>query len=80
MSIDKLVTSFGNGLGSSVASVGTLIALGAMLGKLLADSGGADQIVDTIVRRSGPRLLPWAMAWPDDAQADTVAKFGPSGP
>jgi GntP family gluconate:H+ symporter len=62
MSTDKLVSSYGNGLGSTVASVGTLIALGSMLGKLLADSGGADQIVDTIVRRSGPRTLPWAMA------------------
>ena len=28
-----------------------LIALGAMFGKLLADSGGADRIVDTIVGR-----------------------------
>ena len=33
-----------------------------MFGKLLADSGGADQIVDTIVGRSSPRSLPWAMA------------------
>ena len=33
-----------------------------MFGKLLADSGGADQIVDTIVGRSSTRALPWAMA------------------
>ena len=33
-----------------------------MFGKLLADSGGADEIVDTIVGRSSPRTLPWAMA------------------
>ncbi|KAJ1684636.1 hypothetical protein LUZ63_020391 [Rhynchospora breviuscula] len=33
-----------------------------MLGKLLADSGGANRIVDTIVDRVGPRTLPWAMA------------------
>jgi GntP family gluconate:H+ symporter len=33
-----------------------------MLGKLLADSGGAEQIVDTIISRSGRRMLPWAMA------------------
>ena len=39
-----------------------LIALGAIFGKLLADSGGADQIVDTIVGRSSARTLPWAMA------------------
>lgn len=33
-----------------------------MLGKLLADSGGANQIVDTIVDRVGPKTMPWAMA------------------
>ena len=42
--------------------VGLLIALGAMLGKLLAESGGADKIVDTLVTRSGPRLIPWTIA------------------
>ncbi|UJW29391.1 GntP family permease [Saccharothrix sp. AJ9571] len=62
MPVDKLIKSFSNGVGSTVASVGVLIALGAMLGKLLADSGGAEQIVDTIISRSGPKLLPWAMA------------------
>ncbi|HET6290953.1 MAG TPA: gluconate transporter, partial [Amycolatopsis sp.] len=43
MPVDKLIKSFSSGVGSTVASVGVLIALGAMLGKLLADSGGADQ-------------------------------------
>ncbi|KAB2339971.1 GntP family permease [Actinomadura rudentiformis] len=56
------VGAFGDGFGSTAASVGALIALGAMFGKLLADSGGADQIVDTIVGRAGRRSLPWAMA------------------
>jgi GntP family gluconate:H+ symporter len=49
------------GVGSVLGYVGVLIALGAMLGKLLADSGGADQVVDTLLRgRSG--ALPWKMA------------------
>ena len=56
------VESFVKGFGSTAGSVGTLIALGAMFGKLLADSGGADQIVDTIIGRSSTRTLPWAMA------------------
>ncbi|GAA4228489.1 GntP family gluconate:H+ symporter [Streptosporangium album] len=56
------IDSFTKGFGSTAAGVGTLIALGAMFGKLLADSGGADEIVDTIVGRSSPRSLPWAMA------------------
>ncbi|MGW4812894.1 GntT/GntP/DsdX family permease [Kitasatospora cineracea] len=59
---DKLLASFSTGFGSTVASVGLLIGLGAMLGKLLADSGGANTIADTVLARTGPKLLPWAMA------------------
>ncbi|MEV8528628.1 gluconate:H+ symporter [Streptomyces sp. NPDC052000] len=62
--LDKAIASFSTGLGATVAGVGVLIALGAILGKLLADSGGADQIVDTILAKagkSGGRAMPWAM-------------------
>ncbi|WP_424210693.1 GntP family permease [Streptomyces sp. BI20] len=59
--LDKTLGSFTSGLGSTVAGVGVLIALGAILGKLLADSGGADQIVDTILARAKGRAMPWAM-------------------
>ncbi|ANP54092.1 GntP family gluconate:H+ symporter [Streptomyces griseochromogenes] len=59
--LDKVITSFTTGLGGTVAGVGVLIALGAILGKLLADSGGADQIVDTILARAQGRAMPWAM-------------------
>lgn len=55
-------TSFSAGLGSTVAGVGVLIALGAIIGKLLIDSGGADRIVDTILDKTPPKRLPWAMA------------------
>ncbi|HEX2895268.1 MAG TPA: SLC13 family permease [Marmoricola sp.] len=54
--------SFVDGLGSTFGSVGLLIALGAMLGKLLADSGGANEIVERIIDRVGRERLPWAMA------------------
>ncbi|MFE4465463.1 gluconate:H+ symporter [Oerskovia sp. NPDC056781] len=54
--------SFSAGLGSTVAGVGVLIALGAIIGKMLIDSGGADQIVDTILARTPVQRLPWAMA------------------
>ncbi|MFZ3556373.1 MULTISPECIES: gluconate:H+ symporter [unclassified Streptomyces] len=62
--LDKVIESFSGGLGDTVAGVGVLIALGAILGKLLADSGGADQIVDTILAKagkSGGKAMPWAM-------------------
>jgi len=56
------VTSFTNGVGSTVGSVGILIALGAMIGGLLSDTGGAERIVGTVVDRVPGRALPWAMA------------------
>jgi GntP family gluconate:H+ symporter len=61
MPMADAVASFSTGFGDTAAGVGVLIALGAMFGKLLADSGGADQIVDTLVGRAGQRALPWAM-------------------
>src|SRR5664279_759247 len=58
----KTIASFTKGVGDTVGSVGLLIALGAMIGGLLADSGGGDRIVDTVVQRVSDRQLPWAMA------------------
>ncbi|WP_326546422.1 gluconate:H+ symporter [Mycolicibacterium sp. ND9-15] len=62
VNIGDVLESFGDGFGTTAAGVGILIALGAMFAKLLADSGGADEIVDTIVGRASLRALPWAMA------------------
>ncbi|MFE7610852.1 GntT/GntP/DsdX family permease [Streptomyces celluloflavus] len=59
--LDKAIASFSSGLGATVAGTGVLIALGAILGKLLADSGGADEIVDTILAKASKRAMPWAM-------------------
>ena len=56
-------TSFTTGLGTTVAGVGILIALGAIIGKMLIDSGGADQIVDSILAKTPVQRLPWAMAF-----------------
>ncbi|WP_436520092.1 gluconate:H+ symporter [Actinoplanes sp. HUAS TT8] len=58
----KIVTSFTSGLGSTVGSVGVLIALGSMIGALLTESGGADGIVQRIVTSVSGSALPWAMA------------------
>jgi gluconate:H+ symporter, GntP family len=58
----RTVTSFTGGVGSTVGSVGLLIALGAMIGGLLADSGGADAIVDAFLAKVSGRSLPWLMA------------------
>ena len=60
--LPKIIKNFETGVGSTLQEVGLLIALGAMLGKLLADSGGADRIIDKLLSRTSAALLPWAMA------------------
>ena len=60
-SSDLVTASYENGVGGVLGYVGVLIALGAMVGKLLADSGGADKVVDTLLRGK-PATLPWKMA------------------
>jgi GntP family gluconate:H+ symporter len=58
----KTIKSFTTGTGSTLGGVGVLVALGAMIGGLLTDSGGANRVVEAVTSRVGPRALPWAMA------------------
>ncbi|MBL7487722.1 gluconate transporter [Frankia sp. AgB1.9] len=57
-----VIKNFETGVGSTLQEVGLLIALGAMLGKLLADSGGANRVIDTLLARASGAAIPWAMA------------------
>jgi GntP family gluconate:H+ symporter len=56
-----VITSFTTGVGATVGSVGLLIALGAMIGGLLAESGGAQRVVHTFTDHVSPVRLPWVM-------------------
>ncbi|NYE94286.1 GntP family gluconate:H+ symporter [Psychromicrobium silvestre] len=60
--LGKVVTNFESGVGSVLQEVGLLIALGAMLGKLMADSGGATKVVDTLLAKVSGAKVPWMMA------------------
>ncbi|MGB7982465.1 MAG: hypothetical protein WCF36_16920 [Candidatus Nanopelagicales bacterium] len=60
--VSEAFTSFTAGFGSTVAGVGILIVLGAIIGTMLVTSGGADEIVDVILSRTPTQRLPWAMA------------------
>jgi GntP family gluconate:H+ symporter len=53
--------AFQKGFGETLGNVGAVLALGAMLGRLLAESGAADRIVAFVVDRAPPRAAPWAM-------------------
>jgi GntP family gluconate:H+ symporter len=62
LGVGKLVDSFEGGAGDTLGQVGLLVALGTMLGSLLSESGGADQIARTVLARAGDDRVPWAMA------------------
>lgn len=62
MPLNKLASAISGGAGKTLGAVGLVVALGAMLGKLLAESGVTTRIADAIVSRSSYRMLPWAMA------------------
>lgn len=56
-----VIKNFEDGVGGVLKEVGLLIALGAMLGKLLADSGGANRVVDTLLAKATGNKLVWSI-------------------
>jgi GntP family gluconate:H+ symporter len=62
LGVGKLVDSFEGGAGDTLGQVGILVGLGTILGSLLSSSGGADQIADTVLNRTGTERIPWGMA------------------
>lgn len=59
--LDTVASAFSKGAGALLGDIGIIIALGAMLGALVAESGAADRLVSTILKHSTPRTLPWLM-------------------
>jgi len=59
--VSKISTSVQKGLGDMLGSLVVVVACGAMLGKLTADSGAAQQIASGMMRMFGERNMQWAM-------------------
>ncbi|MET8553777.1 SLC13 family permease [Streptomyces sp. NPDC004959] len=62
MSTEQVAESLEEGAGGILGDVGITLAFGAMLGRLLANSGATERIARVIVDRAGTRSLPWYMA------------------
>jgi len=56
-----VVKSFSDGLGATLGGIATVIALGTMLGKLLAESGGAEVLARRFAAFFGPRRIQWCI-------------------
>jgi gluconate transporter len=61
MPLDKVTASMYKGVGSQLQSLTFILAFGAMLGKLLADSGAAHRIATTLIDKFGKKNVQWAM-------------------
>jgi Gnt-I system high-affinity gluconate transporter len=59
--LNKISASVQKGLGDTLGSLVIIICLGAMLGKLVADSGAAEKITSVLVRVFGRRYIQWAL-------------------
>jgi GntP family gluconate:H+ symporter len=55
------IHSFETGMGNTLGHIAIVVALGTMLGKMMAESGGADQVAHTLIRLFGEKRVPWAM-------------------
>ncbi len=55
------IHSFELGMGATLGHIAIIVALGTMLGKMLAESGGADQIAHTLIDFFGEKRVTWAM-------------------
>jgi gluconate:H+ symporter, GntP family len=62
MKLSEVGKSFQEGVGTVLGSIAMVIGLGTVLGKMLAESGGAAQITRTIVQAVGPNRAHWALA------------------
>ncbi|MGO1166266.1 MAG: GntP family permease [Janibacter sp.] len=56
-----VVTTMTDGFGSTLASVALLVGLGAMIGRLLEVTGGAQVLADTLISRFGEDRAPLAL-------------------
>ncbi len=61
MPMQAIVESFEAGVGGTLGHIAVVIGLGTMLGKMMAESGGADQIAHTLIRFFGEKRVHWAM-------------------
>lgn len=61
LALPDVVKAFQEGVGNTLGFVAVVVGLGTMLGRLLAESGGAGVVANTVVRALGPARLPLAM-------------------
>lgn len=62
LGLDKTVQTITKGFGDIMAEVGLLIAFGVLMGVILQEMGTIEQLVHRLIRRFGPKRLPYSMS------------------
>jgi Gnt-I system high-affinity gluconate transporter len=58
---EKIMSSIQHGMGDTLGGLVSIICLGAMLGKLVAESGAAQKIATVLMNAFGVKYLQWAL-------------------
>ncbi|HAV65545.1 MAG TPA: permease DsdX [Verrucomicrobiales bacterium] len=61
MELARIGQGFADGMGGVLGSIAAIIGLGTMVGKMLAESGGARVIAERLIALLGPRRTHWSM-------------------
>lgn len=59
--LDRLLVIYEAGVGNALGHIALVVGLGTMMGKLMAESGGAERIAQTMIGWFGPAKVHWAM-------------------
>ncbi|MBU9674321.1 GntP family permease [Planococcus sp. CP5-4] len=61
MPLGDVIQSIQNGMGGTLGFVAVVVGLGAMFGKMLEVSGGAERLAGTLIAKFGEDKAPWAL-------------------
>lgn len=61
MPMGNIVKAFETGVGNTLGHIALVVGLGTMLGKMMAESGGAERIARTLIQAFGEKNAHWAM-------------------
>ena len=61
MPMGNIVKAFETGVGNALGHIALVVGLGTMLGKMMAESGGAERIANTMIKAFGEKNVHWAM-------------------
>ncbi|WP_431904600.1 GntP family permease [Amycolatopsis thermoflava] len=62
LGVDGTLEAITKGFGDLMAEIGLLVAFGVLTGSLLQRSGAIERLIETLLRRVGPKRMPYALS------------------